>query len=924
MGIRQVATRLTCFAVISAIETDLRHNISSIARTANVTDLFPIDVRKRAQARYTEDYKTEVLSADTTTDSDLLDYTDFGDLAKSIYYLLPDVAAHDTDYYRQIASKLEAMVPVRNRVCHSRPLEVKDWSETLDFANDLISDYKHIDWTLTKDTVARLKENPSFVLHQEIPDFWMCGVNQVPNNLPLPEFDDTGFLGRKDDRRNLRKLIAGDHPVVSVVGEGGIGKTALALRCLYDLVEVTEEPQFDAVIWVSLKAKALTRNGARDIEDAIVGTLGLYSNIADELGVPDSCQLSTSELVSEILAYMREFRVLLVVDNLETLSTDDDLRALLSSVPRQSKVVLTSRVGLGEFELRYKLEGMDKASATALMRQYASILNVESLYRAEEGRLHKFCSLLFYNPLLIKWFVAGLAAGGDPNTILNKKSDSFASALKFCFENLFERLADIERQILWIVASARRPLNRAELHYLLRDYEQDEVQWGLNTLYRSSMLKIANPKKESSNASTTDYVLTEIAQEYVSHCAPPPRGLFSKVQSSLRDISQAIQSHAVMQAVYKYDVNSVHTSNREQRICAVLLKQAIEVKKRGDLEQARKLVNDAKTILPTFAESYRISGWIEVDDPYTATNEYLAAIEYDPESPIAYYAYAVFLTRIMEDYEEAIRQMENALRLDPHDPTLKTHKALCQFRLGYCQEAAATYEELLSSLDTRPKKWRMPTWDQAAECYRRWAEQDFSLQDHAQCLSHLNRALSIIEEAFSRGDSDVSLGYRLARIVSDALRYSNLTGDSAFSESVATIALKQFDSIKSSDALNESIGKYKSRFGENGELGGDATRVLIHRYNSYTRVSVCVKPITLVGTETGSENARSGIVARIAKAGTFGFIVDPDSKEWFFHKDQIVNPLDNLESLVGHRVYFKAGRNQEGECAISVVIDMEV
>lgn len=145
-------------------------------------------------------------------------------------------------------------------------------------------------------------------------------------------------------------------PVVTIVGEGGVGKTALALRCLYDVAQ-GENSKYDAVIWASLKTKTLTARGAEEIRESLISTLSLVQTIVGELGNPNPSK-DLPELLEEIIGYMADFRIFLAVDNFETL-TDFALRSFLSRIPVGSKVLITSRVGLGEIELRYKLDPMD-------------------------------------------------------------------------------------------------------------------------------------------------------------------------------------------------------------------------------------------------------------------------------------------------------------------------------------------------------------------------------------------------------------------------------------------------------------------------------------------------------------------------------------------------------------------------------------
>ncbi|MGJ8757510.1 hypothetical protein ACSFV5_07665 [Acinetobacter sp. HC8-3S] len=50
-------------------------------------------------------------------------------------------------------------------------------------------------------------DDTNFILTNSIPDFWKKDKEKILQNLPLTEFDDTGFLGRKDDRKKLMILF---------------------------------------------------------------------------------------------------------------------------------------------------------------------------------------------------------------------------------------------------------------------------------------------------------------------------------------------------------------------------------------------------------------------------------------------------------------------------------------------------------------------------------------------------------------------------------------------------------------------------------------------------------------------------------------------------------------------------------------------
>ena len=62
---------------------------------------------------------------------------------------------------------------------------------------------------------------------------------------------------------------------------------------------------------------------------------------------------------------MKEFKTLLVLDNLESINSES-IREFLFDIPQGSKILTTSRIGIGEFEARHVLEGFNKKERVLL------------------------------------------------------------------------------------------------------------------------------------------------------------------------------------------------------------------------------------------------------------------------------------------------------------------------------------------------------------------------------------------------------------------------------------------------------------------------------------------------------------------------------------------------------------------------------
>jgi hypothetical protein len=90
---------------------------------------------------------------------------------------------------------------------HTRPLLGGDFALVYDFVSKLkVSD--PIDWRATIETRNLIEKDPSYVLTLKFPlTTFTSHTNNVIHNLPVPDFDETGFIGRVKDVDDIKQLI---------------------------------------------------------------------------------------------------------------------------------------------------------------------------------------------------------------------------------------------------------------------------------------------------------------------------------------------------------------------------------------------------------------------------------------------------------------------------------------------------------------------------------------------------------------------------------------------------------------------------------------------------------------------------------------------------------------------------------------------
>ncbi len=334
----------------------------------------------------------------------------------------------------KILSGSEIAAQVRNRVAHTRPLLVNDFPHILDLVNELTTRF-HDKFPDLNQILSRIEKDPSFVLGLRIPSYE--GDKTRSHNLPAPDFDETGFVGRVDTINQLIKLCLGPYPVITIVGEGGIGKTALALKVAYDILDLPASP-FDAIVWTSAKTRQLSARHIVEIDNAIHDSLGMIRAISNQLIGQEN-----PEPMEEILTYLREFKILLILDNLETV-IDKRIYTFMENLPSGSKILITSRIGLGAFEAPVKLTPLDNQEANHLLQSLSQIRGVTALSKLNHKKLGVYCRRMRNNPGYIKWFVSAVQAGQRPEDIL-ENPDVF---LDFCMSNVYHYLGDNSKLVL--------------------------------------------------------------------------------------------------------------------------------------------------------------------------------------------------------------------------------------------------------------------------------------------------------------------------------------------------------------------------------------------------------------------------------------------------------------------------------------------
>lgn len=841
--------RLTIFALLSSIEFDLRRIIRDVISPNQADE----DTYSKEQMNQLVERQNKDRNSDIDNEvSYLSNYLDFADAYAVINRC---IGAYDSElekYFKQVTAQLEKLVTVRNRIAHSRPLNINDFPTTIDTCESLA---KADCWIELKETLRKLKTDPSYVLTLDIQNI-STPSSRIQNNLPTPDFDETGFLGRDTFVSKVVKQCKGPYPVITITGEGGIGKTAVALKVAYELLD---DPTFemDAIVWVTCKTTTLGATEIIRIRDAVETSAGLISEISRSIANQE-----TDSSIESIIEYLRVFKILLILDNLETV-LDDTVRDFVAQLPLGSKLLITSRIGLGAFEVPLSLSPMTTSECLRLIRILCEVRGLDSIKRLSDATLQKYIVKMSGNPGFIKWFITAIQMGTAPEHVLNHK-DTF---LEFCLTNVFNHLQVESKLLLEVFQIVPGKHDQSELAYL-SEIDVGAMQQALRQLMLCNLVIMKS--KSLNDYVQSFYDVTQLCREYMArHFKPHQENvkLISKRKSALVAISEKVNAEL---KINSYRLSAIMTRNSGDLVVAKYLLDAKRAFEAKDHNLCSKLIADAKKLSPGFFEIYRLEGYLQskLGNYSIAQDAYVTAIELQPNSPQLRKWYGGFLLKFLNDPVEAEEQLKIAEQLDPDSFEVSYDLARAYLYQLKFDKALILIERLL---DLRV----LDVWNRRKLCkllvsyYHRHAEYLIDRRDQSGAISEYSRLRNYLEEQFS-GCIDDEVGRTLYNA----------------SPTLASLAKHCLD--------EDQLGVLQ-----------DLSRWV---NGIYCKLSQNMK-------------RRTGTVLKVTDSNSrYGYILDFDNSSIFFHINGFLHKVEHLSDLIGATVEYDIGTNSGGDCAVNILV----
>lgn len=736
--------RLTLAAFLYAIEIDIKNVIKKYVTPyqEDITFFQDNELESKVLNRFSKDNPGVNPKANI---DDVIEYVDFFDsfnILKKNNVFLPKPTS---DYLTSIFQELSDLTAIRNRVMHTRPLLSGDFSTVYDFVQGLKQKLP-IEWKFVIETRELIENDPSYLLTLRLPTFKDYEPqSKVVHNLPVPDFDDTGFIGRTKDVDEIKKLIF-SNKVVSILGDGGIGKTALAVKVAYDLVDMGEKCPFELIIWTSAKTTMLTSKGIEEIYTAITDYTGLISVISDSI---DSS--INDNKYDTIIEYLDLFKTLIIIDNLETIQSEE-VRNFIRTAQTKCNIVITSRIGLGELEYPRTLTGLTETECAKLIREIARLRNSDILMKLPQSTLIEIASKLYYNPLALKWFVSTVETGISPQEVLNNKDN----LLNFCLTNVYEKLSDGAISVLNSIRASRRKLSSAEILYL-SDYDTLDARKYLIELFKTTL--ISREIVDVKNLQDVYYFIPDFAKEFLSQKHPVDQSYVKKITQKSRELTSGIQDIKKVNSYNEFSINALSCETPNQRIAAKLLSEALIFSRANNYSEAFRKVNEAKNVDPNYYEVYRVSAFLKATngDTLSAEDDYLLGLEIAPDNPRLLYFYAQFLLFHLEDTKKALECAEKVFKQKPNHPFSSFLFARCYNTMKEYNKAIQIIRSLISDTELDSQNLRV-AYTELISLYSHSGQSFFKVQnDIENGVGHFKKSFETFEICNKKGIVDIKM-----------------------------------------------------------------------------------------------------------------------------------------------------------------------
>lgn len=233
------------------------------------------------------------------------------------------------------------------------------------------------------------------------------GPAKISPSLPLKAYPR--FIGRLVESDQLMSALREPtrKRMIAIVGLGGIGKTALAQ-------EVTElgqkEGLFDYIVWTTSKTEHFVAERIMQTDNSVYGFDTLLSDIGRQCDRIEIAQMPLDQKRASVQHLLVNHRILIVMDNLETVPENAKLVHSIFQILGRSKVLITSRHQVKHEQVFVvNLQGFPDDEGVIFLREEGKERGIEAVAQASHPCLVNIQKVTGGAPLAMKLVVGQMS-----------------------------------------------------------------------------------------------------------------------------------------------------------------------------------------------------------------------------------------------------------------------------------------------------------------------------------------------------------------------------------------------------------------------------------------------------------------------------------------------------------------------------------
>lgn len=331
-------------------------------------------------------------------------------------------------------------------------------------------------------------------LEHPTPSDWLwLGLN-------LPNEPSKELFGRSHELKQMNHWLQGisEPPISIIYGLGGMGKTALAHATAKNALE---NGIVENVLWTSAKKETFVFDRIECMPDRSDFSSFLASTMKRfQLLEPGIVGQSFDEEIRKLSDFLNKHRILLVIDNVETLADAHYLAEYLPKILGKSRAIITGRYKIDVHDAwALKLHGLDESDCLDLLEWNANNLKISSPGTPYWRFIHKMTA---GSPLVMKLVVSQLA-NNSSERVLHWLLEGRGEIYKYVYSEVLSFLSSIAKKLLRLISTSSVPIRRSNIEEQV-DIAKPQFNAALAELEKTALIETSTVLEQEDAVYMTD------------------------------------------------------------------------------------------------------------------------------------------------------------------------------------------------------------------------------------------------------------------------------------------------------------------------------------------------------------------------------------------------------------------------------------